>query len=55
LKRVVGQFGKRQSAFERTAQADHQSRKAAFLSAMDQFHWPAPQNYRFDRDEANER
>ena len=30
-------------------------RKTAFLSAMDAFHWAAPQDYRFDRDEANAR
>lgn len=30
-------------------------RRAAFLQQMQQFRWPAPEGYRFDRDEANER
>jgi len=30
-------------------------RRAAFLKAMEQFRWPAPEGYTFDRDEANER
>ena len=30
-------------------------RKTPFLSTMDAFHWDAPQDYRFDRDEANAR
>ncbi|HKN27119.1 MAG TPA: AbrB/MazE/SpoVT family DNA-binding domain-containing protein [Roseiarcus sp.] len=28
---------------------------ADFLKAMNQFNWPAPEGYKFDRDEANER
>ena len=28
---------------------------AEFLEAMKAFNWPAPPDYRFDRDEANER
>lgn len=30
-------------------------RRAEFLKAMEQFHWPVPEGYKFDRDEANER
>lgn len=30
-------------------------RREHFLKAMEQFHWQAPPDYRFDRDEANER
>jgi antitoxin MazE len=30
-------------------------RRAEFLAKMEQFHWPAPEDFRFDRDEANER
>ena len=30
-------------------------RRAEFLKQMQQFRWPAPEDYRFDRDEANER
>ena len=30
-------------------------RRAEFLKQMQQFKWPAPDGYRFDRDEANER
>ena len=30
-------------------------RKAAFLKSMQRFAWPAPDDYKFDRDEANER
>jgi antitoxin MazE len=29
--------------------------RAEFLKQMEQFHWPAPEDYKFDRDEANER
>jgi antitoxin MazE len=29
--------------------------RAEFLKAMAQFHWSAPEGYRFDREEANER
>lgn len=29
--------------------------RAEFLAAMEQFRWPAPADYKFDRDEANER
>jgi len=31
------------------------SRRDDFLRRMDQFRWPAPDGYTFDRDEANER
>lgn len=30
-------------------------RRAEFLKRMEQFRWPAPKGYTFDRDEANER
>ena len=30
-------------------------KRAEFLKAMEQFRWPAPEGYKFDRDEANER
>ena len=30
-------------------------RRGRFLEAMEQFRWEAPRDYRFDRDEANER
>jgi len=30
-------------------------RRAKFLEQMQQFRWPAPEDYKFDRDEANER
>lgn len=30
-------------------------RRAEFLKQMQQFRWPAPEGYKFDRDEANER
>lgn len=34
---------------------EKEDRKAAFLAAMAAFRWAAPQDYRFDLDEANER
>jgi hypothetical protein len=34
---------------------EKRDRGAEFLKAMEQFHWPAPKGYKFDRDEANER
>ena len=30
-------------------------KRAEFLRQVDQFHFPLPEGYRFDRDEANER
>ena len=30
-------------------------KRAEFLRRVDQFHFPLPEGYRFDRDEANER
>lgn len=30
-------------------------KRAEFLRQMEQFHFPLPEGYRFDRDEANER
>jgi len=46
--KVVG-ASRRQIAVEKVDQ------RAEFLRQMQQFHWPAPEDYRFDRDEANER
>ena len=40
---------KRQIAVEKT------DKRAEFLQQMQQFRWPAPADYRFNRDEANER
>ncbi len=34
---------------------EKRDRRAEFLEAMQQFTWPAPAGYKFDRDEANER
>ncbi len=34
---------------------EKRDRRAEFLKAMEQFRWPAPEGYTFDRDEANER
>jgi antitoxin MazE len=34
---------------------DKVDRRERFLRAMEQFHWEAPDDYKFDRDEANER
>ena len=39
----------------RPAPCEKRDPKAEFLKAMDQFHWSAPPDYKFDRDEANER
>jgi antitoxin MazE len=39
----------------RPAPCEKRDPKAEFLKAMDQFHWPAPDDYKFDRDEANAR
>jgi antitoxin MazE len=30
-------------------------KRAEFLKRMEQFRWPVPEGYKFDRDEANER
>jgi antitoxin MazE len=46
--RVV-EASKRQIAVEKA------DKRAEFLKQMEQFHWPAPEGYKFDRDEANER
>lgn len=32
-----------------------EDRRARFLRDMEQFRWPVPEGYKFDRDEANER
>ena len=34
---------------------EKRDRRAEFLKSMEQFRWPAPNGYMFDRDEANER
>jgi antitoxin MazE len=34
---------------------EKRDRRAEFLKAMEQFNWPTPEGYKFDRDEANER
>lgn len=45
----VVEASRRQLAVEKV------DRRAEFLKQMQQFRWPAPEGYRFDRDEANER
>jgi antitoxin MazE len=45
----VVQASKRQIAVEKT------DKRAEFLKQMEQFRWPAPEGYKFERDEANER
>ena len=45
----VVEASKRQIAVEKA------DKRAEFLRQMEQFHWPAPADYRFNRDEANER
>jgi antitoxin MazE len=45
----VVEASKRQLAVEKV------DRRAEFLKQMQQFRWPAPEGYKFDRDEANER
>ena len=45
----VVEASKRQIAVEKA------DKRAEFLAQMEQFHWPAPEGYTFDRDEANER
>ena len=34
---------------------EKRDRRAEFLKAMEQFNWPTPEGFKFDRDEANER
>lgn len=45
----VIEASKRQIAVEKA------DKRAEFLKQMQQFRWPAPEDYKFDRDEANER
>ncbi len=45
----VIEASKRQIAVEKA------DKRAEFLKQMQQFRWPAPEGYKFDRDEANER
>ena len=44
----VVEASRRQIAVEKV------DKRAEFLRQMQQFRWPAPEDYRFDRDEANE-
>jgi antitoxin MazE len=34
---------------------EKRDRRAEFLNVMEKFRWAAPEGYKFDRDEANER
>jgi antitoxin MazE len=43
------------SAKKKEVVVEKRDRRAEFLKAMEQFNWPAPEGYKFDRDEANER
>ena len=45
----VVEASKRHLAVERV------DKRAEFLKQMQQFRWAAPEDYKFDRDEANER
>ena len=42
-------------ASKATLAVDKVDRRAQFLERMEQFRWPAPDGYVFDRDEANAR
>ena len=55
LERLATQVAIRQAVRSQRTHVDYRFRKAAFLSSADRFRWSAPGNYRFDRDEANER
>lgn len=61
-KKVVEQLGLKAGdevelipAGERRFGIAKRDKAAEFLKAMEQFNWPVPEGYRFDRDEANER
>ena len=43
------------SATKKEIVVEKRDRRAEFLKAMEQFNWPAPEGYMFDRNEANER
>ena len=43
------------AAARRQIAVEKVDRRQRFLEAMEQFRWPAPEGYKFDRDEANER
>jgi antitoxin MazE len=45
----VVEASKRQIAVEKV------DKRAEFLKQMEQFRWSVPEDYKFDRDEANER
>ena len=34
---------------------EKRDRRSEFLKAMEQFNWPLPEGYKFDREEANKR
>jgi antitoxin MazE len=42
-------------AARRTIAVAKTDKRARFLEDMEAFHWPAPDGYTFDRNEANER
>lgn len=42
-------------AVKRKIEVEKIDRRERFLKAMEQFRWPAPDGYIFERDEANER
>lgn len=39
----------------KTCAVEKHDPRVKFLAAMERFRWPAPDGYKFDRDEANER
>jgi len=43
------------AASKRKIAVEKIDKRAEFLRQMEQFHFPLPEGYRFDRDEANER
>jgi antitoxin MazE len=42
-------------ASKRQLVVEKADKRAEFLKQMEQFQWPVPEGYKFDRDEANER
>jgi antitoxin MazE len=43
------------SASKNKIVVEKRDRRAEFLKAMEQFNWPLPEGYKFDREEANKR
>ena len=43
------------AAADKTIEVEKVDRKAQFLKDVEQFRFPLPEGYKFDRDEANER